>query len=119
MRYETQTVRIGERLGDVDWSYDFLSHYDTFLGNDEKRAERCDRAKDNLRKMEAAVKADKPIKATVDGGWPRVGIKEVASVGMYDGWPYWRPVPSVLLHGQMGSEWHPFWAVTEIYEATD
>lgn len=26
MRFETRTIRIGERVGDIDWSYDFESH---------------------------------------------------------------------------------------------
>jgi hypothetical protein len=33
---------------------------------------------------------------------------------MYDGWPFWRPVPSVLIAGPFGAEWHWFGAISEI-----
>lgn len=51
---------------------------------------------------------------TTDGGWPRCGWKDVLEVGMYDGWPYWKLVPSVLMKNWMGASWHSFSSITSI-----
>lgn len=118
MRTETRTVRIGERVGDVDWLYDFRNHFNNLCTSDERRDEACEQAKDRLRKMEEAVKSGAEIRATTDGGWPRCGLNRVIDVGMYDGWPYWRPVPSVQTMGTLGTEWHSFSAITTIEEVT-
>lgn len=48
------------------------------------------------------------MRVTTDGGWPRCGWGDVLDVGMYDGWPYWKPVPSVYSRGPLGGEWHCF-----------
>lgn len=108
MRTETVTRRIGELLGPVDWSYDFASHFQ----GDQRAEERCLKQLDRLRRL-----ADAPDdwEATTDGGWPRVGWGDVLAVGMYDGWPYWRPVPSVCLRSPLGGgEWHSFTSITNI-----
>lgn len=111
MRTETRTVQIGERVGDVDWSYDFRSHF----GNHgpDVADKRCKEAKDRLRAIEAAFRAGEPVEATTDGGWPRCGWGVVLDVGMYDGWPYWKPVPSVYTRGPLGGEWHSFVSLSD------
>ena len=39
---------------------------------------------------------------------------EVLDVGMYDGWPYWKPVPSVFTRSALGGgEWHCFAMLTD------
>lgn len=39
----------------------------------------------------------------------------VLDVGMYDGWPFWSPVPSVLTDGPLGvGDWHPFYDVSAV-----
>ena len=114
MRIEQQTVRIGERVGDVDWSYDFRSHFDCLCTSDDGRDAACEKAKDKLRELETAFKNGRPMRATTYGGWPRCGLHQVIDVGMYDGWPYWKPVPSVMVSGTLGPEWHSFSFITDI-----
>lgn len=107
MKTYTQTVREGEYLGPIDWDYNFEQHIDD--------KERLEKQKEKLKILENNVEK---YKATVDGGWPRCGWGTVLKVGMYDGWPYWRPVPSVLISGNYGAEWHSFSMITSIKEAT-
>ena len=38
MRYETRTERIGERVADVDWSYDFRPHFNSMCSDDARAA---------------------------------------------------------------------------------
>lgn len=91
--------RIGEHLGDIDWSYDFLGH--ASLNPDY-----AIRAKEMLKAIESGLKVGESWQATTDGGWPKFGWHPVVLVGMYDGWPYWKPTPSVLMVGPLGVEWH-------------
>jgi hypothetical protein len=114
MRYETKTVRVGEKVAEIDWSYDFRKHFDNMCSGDEPKEAAFLRSKDMLKKMEDAVKSGRPIRATTDGGWPRFGWHIVADVGMYDGWPYWTPTPSVMLIGPLGAEWRCFSMVMDI-----
>lgn len=106
--------RIGEYLGPVDWSYDFASHdwSDRRGGiNPHRITEQVER----LRAIADGLDHGQGWEATTDGGWPRVGWKRVIRVGMYDGWPHWRPVPSVQIAGVLGSEWHQFYAIADAY----
>lgn len=116
MRTETHTVRIGERVGDIDWTYNFRKHFDSMCCDDKGRREACERSKAKLRAMEDAHKAGRKILATTYGGWPRCGWHQVLDVGMYDGWPYWKPTPSVFTLGPLGGEWHSFSMITDIEE---
>lgn len=111
MRTETRTVRIGERVGDIDWSYDFRSHFNNMCSNDARRDEACAQQVAKLRELESAIQSDKPMRATSDGGWPRCGWGRVLDVGMYDGWPYWKPTPAVLVAGPLGAEWKFFYSL--------
>lgn len=119
MRTRTVTVREGENVGPIDWSYDFLSHFASYCTSDERRADLCARSIEQLRTVEERFKAGKKTLATTDGGWPRFGWHEVVDVGMYDGWPYWKPVPSVMTRGPLGGEWHAFSFITDIDTRTD
>lgn len=103
--------REGEWLGPVDWDYPFIDHMRGMSTTDDaaKQAE-CDKKVAQLRKLVGGGNWE----ATTDGGWPRVGYGPVLNVGMYDGWPYWRPVPSVLILGTIGASWHPFDHITGI-----
>lgn len=115
MRYETKTVRIGENTGPIDWSYDFRSHFDCMGASDEAKDATCEQKTRWLRRIEADVRDGVPVRVTNYGGWPRVGIYPVLEVGMYDGWPYWRPVPSVCVATRLGTEWYSFSAITDVY----
>ena len=112
MRTETRTVTIGEHLGRVDWSFDFD------LGDplEPWRA-------DALARLRTLVGADEfgeldRWEATCDSGWPKVGWGRVLVVGMYDGWPYWRPVPSLLVASPLGCAWHSWSMVSGIREVS-
>lgn len=97
MRTETQTVWIGEHLGPVDWTFDFEA---------DSKGLHPEFAKNCLAWFRQIAEAPDQWEATTDGGWPRCGWGRVLEVGMYDGWPYWRPVPSFLLAGTLGPSWH-------------
>lgn len=110
MRYETIMRPVGEDLGPVDWAYDF-----DVTGWDKGGSL-------NPRLIAPLLEQFKKLEsgewmATTDGGWPRVGWKKVLKIAMYDGWPYWKPVPSVLLAGTLGCEWYSWCSITEIEPA--
>jgi len=108
MKTYTETKREGELLGPVDWEYDFMSHFGGYCGSDKEQY--CKEHVDRLRQL----MDDGAWEATTDGGWPRCGWGKVVAVGMYDGWPYWKPVPSVAIAGPFGVEWSSFSSITSI-----
>ena len=96
MRYETQTVRVGEWLGDVpaDWDYD--AFYEKYLGQNR---EYFDRAVQCFKEMDAALKRGAQV-------WATAGqfTHEVLRCGLYDGWPFWAPRPCYRYVGPIPSE---------------
>ncbi len=110
MRTETRTVNVGEYLGPVDWKYDFDS-----WGWDKKggscNPDLIPEAVNRLARLEQALKLGETWEATTDGGAPRCGWGEVLEVGMYDGWPHWKPTPSILIASHLGSEWSSWFHV--------
>lgn len=114
MKTVTYTERVGERVGDVDWNYDFLSHFGNLCTDENGKFEACELKKELLRLMEERFRYGRLTLATTDGGWPRFGYSEVIDVGMYDGWPFFRPVPSVCIRGPLGGSWQAFCTITEI-----
>jgi hypothetical protein len=110
MRTETRTVQIGENMGPIDWSYDFRSHFASYITPDI-----CVARIAWLRRVEHDFRAGVPIRVTNDGGSPRCGIYPVIDVGMYDGWPHWKPVPSICVATHMGSTWYGFYSITNVY----
>lgn len=112
MRTETVTRRFGEKVGEIDWAYDFMRHFACTQPN--RREESCEKAKAVLKQIEDRFKAGLCTFSTTYGGWPRIGFHEVVDVGMYDGWPYWYPVPSVYVRGVLGCEWQHFNSITSI-----
>ena len=116
MRTETHTVRIGEKMGPIDWAYDFRTHFDNYCTSDKGRDEICAKRVAKLRLIDEAVKAGRTVYASNYGGYPRIWAR-VLDVGMYDGWPYWKPVPSVMLASPLGGgEWSYFSMLTEAEE---
>lgn len=112
MKTRTVTERVGEFLGPVDWNYDFLSHFGcTCFRTQEAKQEYCDKHVERLRKIVAEPDA---YEVTTYGGWPRCGWGPVVEVGMYDGWPYWRPVPTVAYRTWLGVEHSAFCGITNI-----
>lgn len=117
MRTETRTVRIGEWLGPVDWSYDFASHdWNHGGGTNPDHVSRC---VSMLRELDEGIARGEVWEATTDGGIPRVGWGRVLDIGMYDGWPYWRPVPSVLIDDYLGAETTSYCGLSEIRKASN
>lgn len=113
MRAETVTRYVGEKVGPLDWAYDFHQHC-WGEGRGGYNPDIMDGAIARLRTL--AANPDK-YEATTDGGWPRCGWGKVLDVGMYDGWPYWKPTPSVLIGGAFGAEWCSFVRVIDIRPA--
>jgi hypothetical protein len=112
MRTRMVEEREGEYLGPVDWSYDFTQH-DWHGASGGVNPAVTASATELLRKIEGGIAAGEEWWATTDGGWPRCGWKRVVQVGMYDGWPFWRPTPSLLLSGMFGGEWASWYNITE------
>lgn len=103
MKTRTVTVREGEYLGPVDWDYDFRQHFNNYCCNDGAKDELSRKAVEKFRMLE--------VGDSVDEGY---GPREVLEIGMYDGWPWWRPVPHYLRNGTLGPEWHPFYSIQEV-----
>lgn len=103
MRTYQVTQREGENMGPIDWSYDFLQHFQLQCTSDERRRESCDRCVALLKEAVEAHKAGKIVEVQInDYQHP------LYDVGMYDGWPYWKPTPALLCGGTLGCEWHFF-----------
>ena len=80
MRTETQTVRIGENMGPIDWTYSSAKDKPEFWREAEANPE-------------AFLFQGRPILA----------------IAMYDGWPYWAPRPAIQFIGPLNSaEWTYF-----------
>lgn len=100
MKTHMVQVREGENLGPIDWGYDFDQH-DWNHGSDGGTNPVCvEQGKQVLREL---VEANNSGSVSIYGEW-----RTVLDVGMYDGWPYWRPVPSVCISVAFGTEWHSF-----------
>lgn len=82
MRTITQTVHIGDDVGPVDWVHPMAAD-----------------------KPDLWREAEANPEGFTYGDYERPIIK----VCMYDGWPYWRPTPSILYVGPLGGcEWASF-----------
>jgi hypothetical protein len=101
------TKRIGELLGPIDWSFDFMSIS-------------WDRNQGGGTNPEVVKQAVEDLKEMKVGDFVEVyGIRhKVLEIGMYDGWPYWSPFPSVCIETHYGPEWHGFSHVRLIREGT-
>ena len=104
MRFHQETVREGEYLGPVDWTFNFH----------DRDSERCMGTDNIQRRVERFKTIEEGDEVTTDGGWPRVGWGRVIQIGMYDGWPAWSPTPCVLKTGTLGSEWKPWYSITDV-----
>jgi hypothetical protein len=76
-----------------------------------KAIERSGASLEMLREMAANPQG---FQVTTDGGWPRMGWKKVLLVCIYDGWPYWKPGPALLVSGALGGEWYWFDSLTGV-----
>lgn len=101
--------RIGERLSDIDWSYDFAAH-GWGPGRGGHNPDCIQEEVTMLKKIEAAFKAGEKVFVKLHG----CIFEPVCDVGMYDGWPFWRPTPSVMSSTWLGPSWHPFTSISGI-----
>jgi len=108
MKYRTVVERIGEKVGPIDWDYDFLGHYNRMCGcRDPRSIERSEKAVAILRHLSES-----------DGWQVRNGDYwyDVYDVGMYDGWPFWKPTPAVFVQERVlgGGQWKFFYELDEV-----
>jgi len=102
--------REGELLGPVDWSYDFDQH----KWSDSRggiNPEIVDRGRNALIDLEYKIKQGKVCTVVCYGSRHRV-----ISIGMYDGWPFWKPTPSVYIEFGLNGEWQPFYSISNVEE---
>lgn len=114
MKTKQVTVCEGEYLGPVDWSFGFETFFKPYYNcsTPERHAQLLAGALEMLHTLEDRLGE---YEATTDGGWPRCGWGEVLATGMYDGWPWWSPVPSVCIHSWTGmGVWSSFASITDI-----
>lgn len=108
MKLRMVEQREGERLGDIDWAYDFVSHAWT-ADRGGHNPELIPKEVELLRQVEEAFKAGKSVKVRM-----YETLESVVDVGMYDGWPHWRPVPSFCSSSWLGSSWHDFTSLRDV-----
>lgn len=104
----------GELLGPVDWSFDFVKDFENNYNCGTKEQHEAEYNK-RMDMLHALDKDYKKYQATTDGqGWY---FRDVLAVGMYDGWPYWKPMPSVMIQSALGGgEWHSYKNIAHIRE---
>lgn len=84
MRVETQTIRIGENVGPVDWDHPIAKDMPAIWREAEKRPSDFKFVCDNY-------------------------DAEIFAICMYDGWPYWKPTPAIYHGHPLGhGEWSFF-----------
>lgn len=101
--------RIGEYLGPIDWSYNFTQH-NWGSGHGGINPDIVTPAMAMLKQLEQPGRWQVMMYQNYD---------EVLCVGMYDGWPFWRPVPSVQTRTWLGPEWHPFYSIQAVERLRD
>jgi len=91
MKTYTQTVREGENMGQIPEDYDFIEWHkgDHLYPNNPETV--IQKGKQILEIQEAFLEG----KTVYILEYFDVPYKKVTDVGMYDGWPYWKPVPHV------------------------
>jgi hypothetical protein len=103
MKTRTEVVREGELLGPIDFDFDFMAHIQYDGQPREWREARRDRIVAMLREVSAEGSTEP------SGDWfvTTNGYEHpLIAVGMYDGWPFWKPMPALLYRGPLGAgEW--------------
>ena len=107
MKHRTVTVREGDKTGPIDWDSPEWE-------GSNMHPDAASDSREGMRIIADALERGAPIEATTDGGWPRVGWKRVVDIGMYDGWPHWKPYPSWL---DERGEWHQWYTLTDVRDA--
>lgn len=105
---ETVTHREGEWLGDID-TYDWKQH--GLYPNDP---EYVDKLIAQFMDIQRLFHEGHKIKIWFD---PMIA-GDLLEIGFYDGWPYWKPTPAILLSHWSGAEVH-FWSDIHSYKITE
>ena len=109
MRSYQVTHREGENMGPIDWNYDFWSHFGCMCSSDDRKREVMEQEIRNLFIVERLFRKGKLLQVRRGDYW-----HVLLDVGMYDGWPYWKPVPAICTDTPIGGcEWHQFPCVDE------
>ena len=107
MKKITKTVveRIGENMGPVPKDYDIWDKRwgGLYPNNPEIRVAKFQMFLD----MQEAFLNGNKIRVSYD---PDFG-DFLADVGLYDGWPYWEPVPCFKQATWLGGEWHTWYQI--------
>lgn len=107
MRLETQTVRIGEWLGDVPLDWNYNKFYQENLNHDK---ERHDKSVEYFKQMAQALKEGKEVSATTSGGF----FHHVYHCGLYDGWVFWKPRPCFCYKSTLGTATEEYYNLQRI-----
>lgn len=112
MKTRMVEVREGELLGPVDWAYDFRPHFNTYCSTNAQRDKRCAEAVALLKQLSEML---------ADGKRCRIQCYDfsysVITMGMYDGWPYWKATPAIFVISPIGGgDWKFFYDLTGVSE---
>ena len=99
---ETVVRRVGEWFP-LDENYDYMAE-DIYPNNPETRQKVWDKF------LTCYNNPDKYLAST---GF-MMTVKKIVNIGMYDGWPYWKPYPSFSLLYWFGAETHSWWQINHI-----
>lgn len=83
----------------IDWSFDFSQGFSSYCCQQEEKDAMRDKCIAFLRTLK---RGDKFMRY---GSFESTALR----VGMYDGWPYWKPTPAVAYIGPLGSVEYAFY----------
>jgi len=106
MKFVTKTIT--ERIGEwspIDETFDYIDS-GVYPNNPETRKEKWD-------KFLCCAKA--PEKWLINEYY-LLKPRRIVHIGMYDGWPYWKPSPSFSIEGTFGEEVHSWYEIAQVTE---
>ena len=112
MRTRTVIEYKGELLGPVDWSFDFSHGVASMCSGPEYKAERLTRYVELLWEIERRHLRGEQLDVCTNDYWHKL-----LHVGMYDGWPYWKPTPAVCVYGPLGPAWDFYYELEAVRAA--
>ena len=109
MKTWNQTVikREGEFLGVLDDDYDYLQHR-VYPNNPEIVVEKIR----SMKELEKLFLNGKNM--SVSYGDCLSG--ELVNIGMYDGWPFWKPTPAFMVKTWHGGDIHFWYDIRDFWE---
>jgi hypothetical protein len=103
---ETNVRREGEFLGNLNEDYDYLQHK-VYPNNPEIVQEKIEMIKE----IEKLFLEQKKLRVSYGDGL----AGDLLNVGMYDGWPFWKPTPAVMISTWHGGDIHFWYDVREYW----